>query len=259
MNREVTMSFATMLGQMMQQGLSGQSGQRLQAAMGNLQGGGLEQVFGSLLGGGQAGAAGGMDLAAMAGQFLTQPQAGGMTGGQLGGLGALAGAILGGGGRAAGGAVGGGLLALLGTLAVNALKQNGTPGPADMPAADARAMTSDDTARLLLQAMVAAAQADGTIDKAEMQRIMGEAGKDGVTETERQVVMDAMTRPADPQALALAVPSKPVAAQVYLASVMAITIDTAQEQQYLRDLAAALDLDAATVRRLHDSVNAPPV
>jgi uncharacterized membrane protein YebE (DUF533 family) len=253
------MSFANMLGQLMQQGLSGQTGQRLQSAMGKMQGGGLEQVFGSLLGGGQGGAAGGMDLAALAKQFLTQPQAGGMTGGQLGGLGALAGAVLGGGSSAAGGALGGGVLALLGTLAVNALQQSGTATAECVPAAEAQSMTSDETAKLLLRAMVSAAQADGTIDQAEMQRIMGEAGKDGVSDAERQVVMDAMTQPADPQAIALAVPSKPVAAQVYVASLLAISVDTPQEQQYLRDLAAALDLDAGTVRRLHDSVNAPLV
>jgi uncharacterized membrane protein YebE (DUF533 family) len=250
-------SFSNMLGQMLQQGLSGQSGQRMNAGMASMQGGGLESVFGSLMGKAGGGAGGGMDLASMAKQFLGQQQAGGMTGGQLGGLGALAGALLGGGGSSVRGALGGGALAMLGTLAIKAL-QNTRQGQAPaVSETEAEVMTSEATAELVLRAMVAAAQADGTIDKAEMTKIMGEAGKDGVTDAERQLVMDAMTQLADPQALALAVPSQPVAAQVYAASLMAITVDTEQERQYLRNLAQALGLDASTVQALHHSVGAP--
>ena len=252
------MSFANMLGGLLQQGLSGQTGNRMQAAVRDAQSGGLEQVLAALGGGGQAGGGGGADLAAMAQRFLTQPQAGGMSGGQLGGLGALAGALLGGGGGAVRGALGGSALAVLGTLAVKALANaQNRSAPAAPPEPEVAALMSDETAGLLLRGMVAAAQADGTIDRDEMGRIMGEAGKDGVTEEERQLVMQAMTETPDPMALALAVPSKTVAAQLYAASLLAITVDTDAERTYLRQLASALGLDAATVQALHAALDAP--
>lgn len=253
------MSFANLLGQMLQQGMGDTTGARMQAGAASVQGAGLDSVFGALLGGG-GGTAQGMDLGALARQFLTQPQAGGMTGGQMGGLGALAGALLGGGGGAAKGAVGGGALALLGTLAVNALQtyaaSQGTGAAALMPA-EAAAMTSEDTARLVLRAMISAAKADGRIDGQEMARIMGEADKDGITDAERQFLLEEMARPVDIAALAAAVPSPVVGAEVYAASLLAVTVDTEAERAYLRDLAAALRLDGATVARLHQALDAP--
>lgn len=249
------MSFANMLGGLLQQGLSGQTGSRMQAALKSAEGGGLDKLFAAFGGGTQAG---GADLASIAREFLTQPQAGGMSGGQLGGLGALAGAVLGGGGGAARGAMGGGALALLGTLAIKALSNaQGQAEPMAPPEPAVATMTSDETAGLVLRAMVAAAQADGTIDSEEMARIMGEAGKDGVTEAERQIVMQAMTQPPDPAALAFAVPSREVGAQLYAASLLAITLDTPTEQAYLRELADALGLDEPTVRELHAALEAP--
>ena len=255
------MSFAALLGQVLQQGIGGATGARMQAGATSASGAGLDQLFGALLGGSPGKVGAGGDLASLARDFLTQPQAGGMTGGQLGGLGALAGALLGGGGGAAKGAIGGSALALLGTLAVNALQtyaaSQGAAGPAAMPAADMAAMTSEDTARLVLRAMINAAKADGQIDGQEMARIMGEAGKDGMTDAERQFLLEEMGRPVDIAGLAAAVRSPVVAAQVYAASLLAVAVDTEAERAYLHDLAMALGLDTATVQRLHAAVAAP--
>lgn len=258
------MAFADLLGQMLQQGLGPQSGQRMQTGMQNMQGMGLDKMFGDLMaglgGGDAAGRPGGMDLASMAKEFLNKPQAGGMSGGQLGGLGALLGALLGGGGGAARGAIGGSALAVLGTLAMNALKARAAAQGGGTPAAtpeEMRQMTSDDTARLLLTAMITAAKADGQIDGQEMSRVMGEAGKDGSTDEERRFLLDEIARPMDIGALVSAVPSPAVGAQVYAASLMAISVDTPAEKAYLRELAAGLGLDDGTVQRLHASVGAP--
>lgn len=257
------MAFADLLGQVLQQGLGPQSGQRMQTGMQNLKGMGLDKMVGDLmagLGGGTTGRPGGVDLASMAKEFLSKPQAGGMTGGQLGGLGALVGALLGGGGGAARGAVGGSALAVLGTLAINALRAHAAAqggGAPPVTQAEMRQMTSDDTARLLLAAMISAAKADGQIDGQEMSRIMGEAGKDGSTDEERRFLIEEMSRPMDLGALVAAVPSAAVAAQVYAASLVAISVDTPAEKAYLRELAAGLGLDDGTVQRLHASVGAP--
>ena len=265
------MSFGNIIGQLLQQGMAGQTQTR-----GRLQrtasqpAPGMEQILGAVLGGGAAGGgAGGLgNLAGMAQQFLGGQQAGGLTGAQAGGLGALAGALLGGGGGAAKGALGGGAMAILGTLALTAL-QNYQAGagaaaapvgqPAPVAPEEVQAVTDPATERLILRAMISAAKADGQIDKQEMQAIAGHLGGDGVTEAERQFVLDELARPLDLHSLAAEVKSPAVAAEVYLASVLAIDIDTEQERQYLRDLARAVGLDAGTVQRLHAMTGAPAI
>ena len=148
------MSFGNLIGQLLQQGMAGQTQTRgrLQNAA-SQSGGGLDQMLGSLLGGGGAqgapsssgsaaptsagvGAGGSFGgLADMAKDFLGNKQAGGMSGAQVGGLGALVGAVLGGGSGATKGALGGGAMAILGTLALTALKnyQGGGTAAAGAP------------------------------------------------------------------------------------------------------------------------------
>jgi uncharacterized membrane protein YebE (DUF533 family) len=182
----------------------------------------------------------------------------------------LAGALLGGGGGAVKGALGGGAMAMLGTLALTALKSyrgGGATAPAAGPIGEpapvapeeVEAVNDPATEQLVLRAMISAAKADGQIGQQEMQAIAGHLGKDGVTEEERQFVLDEIARPLDVQGLAAEVRSPAVAAEVYLASLLAIDIDTEEERQYLRDLARATGLDAGTVQRLHQMTGAPAV
>jgi uncharacterized membrane protein YebE (DUF533 family) len=158
----------------------------------------------------------------------------------VGGLGAIAGALLGG-GR---GAVGGGVLAVLGSLAYAALQQQGAPGDANRAAAPAY----DDPGRLqrkamlLLRAMIQAAKADGQIDGEEMSRIMGRLAEAGETDDARQIVLQEMSRPVDVAGLAAEARDGQEAAEVYAASLMAITIDSQAERDYLARLATALKL-----------------
>ncbi len=274
------MSFGNIVGQLLQQGMAGQSQTRgrLQQAAGQ-SGGGLDQMLGSLLGGsGGAGAgasAGGLgNLAGLAQQFFGNKQVGGMTGAQAGGLGALVGAVLGGGGGAAKGAVGGGAMAILGTLALTALKNyqaGATATAADAPAArlgdtppplapdEVQAVTDPATEQLIVRAMISAAKADDQVDQTEMQRIVGQIDTDGVTEAERQFVIDEMARPLDLAGLVAEVKSPAVAAEVYAASILAIDIDSEAERHYLRALAQGLGLDTGTVQRLHQLTGAPAV
>jgi uncharacterized membrane protein YebE (DUF533 family) len=269
------MSFGNIIGQMLQQGLGGQEQSRQRVATGaqNLSAGGsgVEQILGQLQSalGGRGGAAGGgampgglQGLAEAAKAFLGQPQVGGMSGGQIGGIGALAGAVLGGGGK---GAVRGGMLALLGTMAVKALQEaksrQGGAAAGDLALAqdEAQTLTSPENERLLLRAMIAAAKADGHIDQQEMQGIIGKLAADDVTEEEKAFVMAEIRAPLDPDALAAEVRSPAQAAEFYAASILAVAIDSDAERQYLRSLARALRLDAATVAELHRMTGAPAV
>jgi uncharacterized membrane protein YebE (DUF533 family) len=57
-----------------------------------------------------------------------------------------------------------------------------------------------------------------------------------------------MRRPPDIQGLAAEARTPEVAAEVYAASLLAIEVDTQAERDYLKRLADALGLDAATCR-----------
>lgn len=253
------MSFGNILGQMLQGGLGGQSGSSIQNSLRSLSGGTggagspldgiLAQVQNAIQGAQSPGGIG--DRAR---DFMTKDQVGGMSGAQLGGIGALAGALLGGG---VGGAARGGAMAVLGTLALNALRsaQAGRAQAAgaaiDLDPGDVQAITSPAAEKLLVRAMISAAKADGNIDQDEMQKIIGKIGADGVSDEEKSFVMAELTAPVDVNALAADATTPALAAQVYAASLVAITVDTDAEREYLRSLAQALRLDPAAIANLH--------
>jgi uncharacterized membrane protein YebE (DUF533 family) len=118
-------------------------------------------------------------------------------------------------------------------------------------------MTSPQAEELVLRAMINAAKADGQVDEAEIQRIVGKIDDDGVSPEEKQFIVDELRQPLDLQGLIAAVPNEAVAAQVYGASLLAIDLDTDAEVAYLQQLAQGLGLDAGTVSRLHQMTGAP--
>lgn len=185
----------------------------------------------------------------------------------IGGLVALAGTVLGRGNPAMKGAVGAGLLALLGSVAMKAMKSRDqgtgatdTDGAAQVPIGLREPQTPaeeaqlQDTARLAVKAMISAAKADGQIDGAEIGRILGKLKDDGEDAEAQAFVIDEMQKPLDLDALVRDVSSKEVAVQVYGASLLAITVDTDAERDYLKRLADRLGLDSATVARVHETL-----
>lgn len=105
-------------------------------------------------------------------------------------------------------------------------------------------------AMLLVQAMVAAAAADGLIDdaeKAQMLRRADEAGFDA--ETKRFLEAELAT----PKSVAvIAASARPeLATDVYAASCAAITADTDEERMYLDVLARRLNLSEETRAEVH--------
>ena len=242
-----------LLGSLLQQGATPAAPDRLQNAVHRGTGGPLDQAGGGLadmLGGlfNQGGAGGRgfgemlgsvTDLAKRAAQAPVEetkannPAA-------VGGLGAIAGALLGG-GR---GAVGGGVLAVLGSLAYAALQNQGAaPAQPDEARLQQKAM-------LLVRAMIQAAKADGQIDAEEMARIIGRLAEAGETDDARQMVLRAMSQPVDIAGLAAEARDPQEAVEVYAASLMAITVDSQAERDYLARLAAALKLPAEAVAHI---------
>ena len=212
-------------------------------------GGGIGDLIGGVLSGSRGGSGG---------------MGGGLAGKAIGGAlaGGLASKILGGkGGRSVGGSalkLGG--LALVAGLGYKAWQnyqaQQQTAGNAaahagaarlphgEIPhAAGTRFHPEEDTeaerrARLLLSAMIAAAKADGYIDRAEEEAIFGRI---------------------DDLDIAAEVRDRETAIEVYTASVLAIDADHPAERAYLDDLATRLDLApdlVAEIRRAADEVQA---
>ena len=266
-----------LLSVLMQGGLSSQGNNRAGKAINNLgQSGG---VLGQILGGSTASATstgnsgGGLlgGLLEAAGSMMSDSGNATQRNKTLatGGLGALAGALLGGDSGSLKGALGGGGLALLASLAMQAFK-NMNQQPAGAPAmgiagnelplgmrAPANAeeeQTLESTAELALKGMINAVKADGKIDAAEAEKLTSRLKDAGIDEQDRQQFLNELRRPLDLDGLVAAIPNEAVAAQVYAASLFAITVDTPAEREYMAQLAQRSGLNASIVNQLHTAV-----
>ena len=282
------MNFGNIIEQVLRQGMAGPSRARLEHSVGPQGLGGvpgLGELLGTVLGGQAAGRSAGGGLGDVLGgspsgrastgglDDLLGSVLGGATrgaGGAGGGLGDVLGSVLGGSRPAAtgGSSRSGAGMAILATIAMAALKNwsqsrgsaMGLTGAASSIApGEMDAMTAPETEQLVLRAMVSAAKADGAVDDAEIQRIVGEIDDDGVSPAEKQFLLAELRKPLDLPSLVDAVPSAAVGAQVYGASLLVMNVDTEAEADYLRELAAALGLDTGTVARLHELTGAPGV
>lgn len=125
------------------------------------------------------------------------------------------------------------------------------PGPAAFDLAD----ISEEDALLFARAMVAAATADGHIDEAERTRILGALSQAGMDAESHRWLERELSDPAGIEELSERIRTPEKAAQLYAAARVAVDPDTMQEREFLRQLAAALDLDAALVRHLDDAAS----
>ena len=230
----------------------------------------LDQFLGTQ-GGGQPGPRGGGrqggsgDLLSQGKDFLSS-QGGGLA------LGSLAGLMLGSkSGRKLGKkAVTYGGLALVAGLAYKAYQghkanQQNAPRPqypADEPipleaprgtAFDPREQPGgeDHVATALLTAMIAAAKADGRIDAEEKEAIFEKLKTMPLSAEEKAWVFDELSTPLDINAVVARADTPEHAAEIYAASLVAISADTAAEQAYLEALAIKLKLDPALVTEIH--------
>jgi uncharacterized membrane protein YebE (DUF533 family) len=271
-----------LLGQLMQAGMTRSTGNRVGHALGARESGGRGDQVSDLRGGsGQSGGARGDPPSDLLGG-LGQGGAGGgladMLGGAgrvakenpfaVGGLAALAGAILGGKSGVPSGALGGGALALLASLALSSLggreQAQASPSPED-PARDAplglreprtpgEEQELQDKATLILQAMINAAKADGSIDQGEIKRITDRLETDGAAPEAREFIGQEMLKPMDMDSLIRSARTPQAAVEIYAASLLAIEVDTPAEQDYLRRLAEGLGLAPTTVQRVHQAL-----
>jgi len=268
--------FGDLLSVLMQGGLSSQGNNRAGSAMNNIgQPGG---VLGQILGGSSASATGTSSGGGLLGSLLEA--AGDMMANSgnspqrhktlaTGGLGALAGALLGGDSGSIKGALGGGGMALLASLAMQAFKNmnhqpagapamglagNELPLGMRAPASAEEEQELESTAELVLKGMINAVKADGKIDAAEAEKLTAQLKDAGLDDQDQQYFLNEMRRPLDLDGLVAAIPNEAVAAQVYAASLFAITVDTPAEREYMAQLAERSGLNAGVAKQLHTAV-----
>jgi len=176
--------------------------------------------------------------------------------------------------KMAGGVVGYGGAAALGALALKAYQnwQQGRPASSapiatqgDLQVTDERfrpdAMTAvggEPFPLVLVRAMIGAAKADGHIDAEEHKQLFERVGTLGLDAEAKAYVFDALSKPVDLNSLAGAAETEEQAAEIYLASRLAIDPDQPAEKSYLEALAHRLKLPAELVAHLDRQVEATP-
>jgi uncharacterized membrane protein YebE (DUF533 family) len=132
------------------------------------------------------------------------------------------------------------------------------PSAAPPPVPEDGRVAPDDPVKqdsvLLIRAMIAAANADGVIDAQERGRILDKLKSVDLSREEHQFIVHELLEPKSIKEIIDAVDGDVLARQVYAASVIAITIDTAAEKSYLKDLAEGLGLNAAAVEAIHQQL-----
>ena len=210
----------------------------------------LGSVLGSVLGGSgqQRGGTGG-GIGDLLGGLLG---GGGSSPSSTGGMADILGGLLGGGGS--GGSSAGGLGDIIGA----AMKQFGA-APPGMGLTDIEPNIepeqANEQATIMIRAMILAAKADGRVDDEEQRHIIEGLGED-ITPEEVAFVQDELAAPVDVDAFVRSVP-RGQEAQVYLASLMAIDLDTNPEAQYLHQLAQGMGLKPDEVNQLHEQLQVP--
>ncbi|MFJ4396721.1 tellurite resistance TerB family protein [Pseudomonas sp. NPDC089396] len=181
---------------------------------------------------------------------------GGATGGG-GGLGGLLGGLLGGGGggsasgytqgRSSGG-TNYAALASLGMMAFQAYQswqrsQAAAPQQAVRTVDQLSGPEAEDHSHAILRALIAAAKADGRIDKQEEQLIYAEIKRHTNDPQLQQWLDDEVSKPLDAAEVAQSAQDPAMAAEMYLASVMLVDDQQDAERAYLDELAGALQID----------------
>jgi uncharacterized membrane protein YebE (DUF533 family) len=115
----------------------------------------------------------------------------------------------------------------------------------------------EELGKTLVRAMIAATKADGRIDAEEKERIFARLETMNLSPEEKAFVFDELASPLDINAVVARADTPEHATEIYAASLVAMTADTASERAYLEALASKLRLDPALVAEIHKSVAAP--
>jgi uncharacterized membrane protein YebE (DUF533 family) len=189
---------------------------------------------------------------------------------QAGGLGAVLGSVLGGGGDSVKGALTGGALAMLAGVAFKALSNAGQgagmqvgqlpsgggelPIGIKAPATPVEQQVLETKAQLILKGMINIAKADGQVSPDEIQRIVGKAEDAGMGVDDQAWLVAELRQPLNLDVFVAEITTQEMAAEVYAASLLAVEVDTQQEQDYLKQFAQKTGLHPVVVQHIHQSM-----
>ena len=149
-----------------------------------------------------------------------------------------------------------GSIAAIGTVAFQAYRQwqssNGQT-VSDVQPVERNKIEADQHSRLMLRAMIAAANADGHIDANEMKSIEGQLRQLNLGSEGENWFQSELRSPASPVELSNHVHSETEAAELYLTSSMLLDESIPVDRAYLDQLAQALRLDRGLVQQLENS------
>ena len=128
------------------------------------------------------------------------------------------------------------------------------PPPRDTPFNPASEAEQQSLGLSLMRAMIAAAKSDGHVDATEQANIFAQLDKLDLSAEEKAFVLDELRKPLDVDAVARGARTPEQAAEIYVASLLAIDVDNPAERGYLAMLAARLKLDEKLVEHLHATV-----
>lgn len=127
------------------------------------------------------------------------------------------------------------------------------PAPAPVaPIPVAGELSSDDLARRMIQVMIAAACADGTMDEQEEQAILDKLRDAGLSQEEKMFMLEELHHPKDIATLTAGIGNPSTAKAMYMLAVAAIDIDTEAERGWLDGLARGLGLSPAIQRFIEE-------
>lgn len=109
-------------------------------------------------------------------------------------------------------------------------------------------------AELLIRAMIAAAHADGLIDRDEERRIIESTRESGLDEEDREWLESEINRPRTMFEIVASAKTPELARQVYAASLLALRVDHDDERNYLQQLASSLHLTDEDVREIESDL-----
>lgn len=162
-------------------------------------------------------------------------------------------------GRSGGKGIGAGGLAAIGMLAYQAFQkwqrqQGGKPLAAPQTIDKLLPEQAEQHSQAILAALIAAAKADGHIDEQELLRINAEVSR--ISEDTQLVgwLQNELHKPLDPKAVASAAHTPELAAEIYLASVLAVDEQDANERAYLDTLGRELKLDPGLCSELENQL-----
>lgn len=121
------------------------------------------------------------------------------------------------------------------------------PALGDQSATDALGLT-------LVRAMIAAARSDRRLDAQGSQVIFQRIESLGLDTGDQNLLVQEMGKPVDMDVIINCATSPEVAVEIYLASYMAIDVDTSAEKSYLSMLAVRLQLPPPLVIELESQV-----